>query len=63
VAWPALATHACRQSSYLRPVPAAPKPAILILTSFATEAGRAMGMGHAQRYGRTNVLPRLHILV
>ena len=34
----ALATRACRQSPYLRPVAAATKPDILIMTSFATEA-------------------------
>jgi len=36
----ALATRACRrQSPSLRPVPAATKPAILIMTSFTTEVG------------------------
>jgi len=35
----ALATHACRQSPYLRSVLAVTKPAILNMTSFATEAG------------------------
>jgi len=35
----ALATRACRQLPYLRPVPAATKPAILIMMSFVTEAG------------------------
>jgi len=34
----ALATCACCQSSYLQPVPAVPKLAILIMTSFAPEA-------------------------
>jgi len=34
----ALATRACRQSPYLRPVPAATNPAILIMTSLSTEA-------------------------
>jgi len=33
----ALATRACRQSPYLRPVSAATKPAVLITTSLATE--------------------------
>jgi len=46
-----LATHACHKSPYLRPAPAATKPAILITTSFAT--------GHAQRYRRTDTLLRL----
>ena len=35
----ALATPACRQPPYLQPVPATTKPAILIMTSLATEAG------------------------
>jgi len=39
------------RSPYVRPVPAATKPAILVMTSFAT--------GHAQHYGRTEALPRL----
>jgi len=34
-----LATRACHQSPYLRLVLAATKPAILIMTSLATEAG------------------------
>jgi len=35
----AVATCACQKSPNLRPVPAVTKPAILIMTSFATKAG------------------------
>jgi len=45
----------CHQLPYLRPVPSATKPAILIMTSFSLWRH----WRHAQCYGRMDILPRL----
>ena len=59
-AYTALAIGDCRQSPHLRPVPAATKPASLIMTSFATEAG-PWALGTPSVTDVTDALPRLNI--
>jgi len=48
----ALATHACHQSPYLQPVPAATKPAILIVMPFSLWHRNPMPVANRHIFGQ-----------